>query len=332
MKFGFGHVPAEHYRNHVELVQLAENLGYDFAWIPDQTFFHDPYAIMAALALATDRIQIGMGVTNPYTRNPGMAARGIATVDEMSNGRAHLGVGAGNRKELLNPLGLDSSHAGPKCREFVEVVRALLSGEVANVQGKYYQAVGVRMDIETRPDILLYIAGRGPYVLQAAGEVADGVIIGGLCTPKGIEYAWEQVRKGATRSGRDPQRMEAVSWVTIHITEDREAALRGLQPVVAHIIGGAPMEVLNAVGLPRETVEMIKSAYVEGIPQAAKHVTEECIDTFTIVGDAGEVARRIRTLERAGVTQVSVLMPPGTVEQHKDSIRTFADAIFPAFR
>jgi 5,10-methylenetetrahydromethanopterin reductase len=332
MEFGFGHVLSEHYQNHVALVRVAEELGYDYAWIPDQTFYRDPYVVMAAMGLATERIQIGVGVTNPYTRHPAMAARAIATLDEVAPGRIHLGVGAGNRKELLNPLGLDSSYAAAKCREMVELVRALLSGETVDYRGEHYQAVEIPMDFQARPDIPLHIAGRGALVLQAAGEVADGVIIGGLCTPKGIGYALKQVNKGANKSGRDRTDMHVVSWVTIDVTEDRESALHDIRPVVAHIIGGAPLGVLQAIDLPMDTVETIKAIYVdEGIDQAAKHVTEECIDAFTIIGDAQTCIERIRSLSEAGVTQVSMLMPPGSVAQYEQRLRHFADAIFPAF-
>ena len=109
LRFGFAHVPSEHVDRHVELVQLAEELGFDCAWIPDQTFYRDPYVVLAALARATSTIALGVGVTNPFTRHPAMTARAIASVEELAPGRVALGVGAGNVRELLAPLGLPSS-------------------------------------------------------------------------------------------------------------------------------------------------------------------------------------------------------------------------------
>lgn len=329
MKFGFAHVPGEHYQKHVQLVQIAENLGYDFAWIPDQTFFHDPYVVMSAMALATEQIHLGIGVTNPYTRHPAMTARAVASLAELAPKRIHLGVGAGNRKELLNPLGLDVSAAGAKCREMVELVRSLLSGDEVQYQGEHFQTVGIKMDFLPSSQIPLYIAGRGALVLQSAGEVADGVIIGGLCTAKGIEYALTQVRKGAALSNRDPGDMEVVSWVTVQITDDREEALNNIRPVVAHIVGGAPHSVLQAIDLPMDLIDTIKTTYIEeGIPQAATHITEEFIDAFTIIGDAQRCVERIQALADAGVTQLSMLMPPGTVTEYEQQVRTFAEAVF----
>jgi 5,10-methylenetetrahydromethanopterin reductase len=332
MKFGFGHILTEHYQSHVELIQLAEDLGFDYAWLPDQTFFVDPYVVLGAAALATRTIQLGIGVTNPYTRHPAMNARAIATVDQMSDGRAHLGVGAGNRKELLTPLGLDGAHAGPMSREMVEVVRGLLSNETFEYHGKHFTVDKVRMDFKTRPDLQLYIAGRGPAVLQAAGEVADGVIIGALCTAAGINFALEQVNRGLQRAGRRLADMHVVSWVTCQLTDDLPAALNNIRPSIAHVIGGAPTEVLSAIGLPQDLAERIKQVYVsEGIPQAAEHVTDECIEALTIVGDGDEVARRIKLLEAAGVTQLAILLPTGNVAQHTERLKAFAGQVMPAF-
>jgi len=332
MKFGFGTKPSEHYQDYIAMVQEAEALGYDFAWVPDQTFYRDPFMILGAVGLATQRIQLGVGVTNPYTRHPAMVARSLATLDELAPGRAHLGIGAGNRKELLDPLGLDGAHAGPMCREMVEVVRPLLDNQVARHRGQYFQADGVRLDFPVANRIPCYIAGRGQHVLRAAGEVADGAIIGGLCTPQGVTYALDQVRAGAEKAGRHLQSMELVAWVTCRVTDDREAAFRELRPVISHLVGGAPLEVLNAVGLNPETVQQIKSVYkADGIEASAVYVTDECIEAFTLVGGGPELVQRIRALGQAGITQIATLMPPGSATQHRAILRHFAEAVMPAF-
>lgn len=332
MKFGFGAKPSENYQSFIDLVRCAEDSGFDFAWVPDQTFYRDPYVILGAMALSTTRIQIGLGVTNPYTRHPAMAARAIATISEMAPNRVHLGIGAGNNKELLSPLGLDSSHAGEMCREMAQLIREMLSGKKVEYKGEYFQVAGIKMDFETDPYIPIYIAGRGPLVLKSAGEVADGAIIGGLCNPSGISYALDQIKKGMAKSGRNLNKFEIVSWVTCYVTADRSKGLEDLKPVVAHIIGGAPPIVLSAAGLDVDLVNKIKSTYFkEGIPQAATHVTAECIDAFAIVGDGQECVRRIKALEQAGVTQLSMLMPPGTIENSKKNLLRFADSVFPYF-
>ena len=329
MKFGFGHVPAQRFDEHVRLVQLAESVGYDHAWIPDQTFHRDPIAIIAAVALGTSRIGLGLGVANPFTRHPATLARAAATLDEISNGRFSLGIGAGNRKELLRPLGLDEGDAARRCREMVEVVRVLLSGKPTRFSGKYFQTDGVKLDFDARPDLPIYIAGRGPMILVAAGAVADGTIVGGLCTPRGIAYALDHIRSGAAQSGRNGSR-DVVSWVTCYLTHDRAEAVRNLRPVVAHIIGGAPDAVLRAAGLAEDEVGRIKSVYQQrGSDAAGKLVPDHAVDAFAIVGDEEECAGRIADLGVAGVTEFAFLMPPGDVSQHAERLRSFAAKVMP---
>jgi 5,10-methylenetetrahydromethanopterin reductase len=335
LAFGFAHVPSEHYERHVELVLKAERLGFDYAWIPDQTFYRDPYVILTALALSTERIRLGLGVTNPYTRHPAMAGRAIASIDECAPGRVSLGVGAGNVRELLAPLGIDFDRPAARCREMVELVQRALadSANGTGYVGSLYRMDGVRLQFAVDHHIPVYLAGRGPRVLEAAGEVADGVLIGGLCSRAGIDYALDRVRAGAAARRRDLGDIDIGSWVTVYLTDDREQDLEGLRPVVAHIIGGAPDSVLEAIGLPARLISRLKADYRSGgSAAAAAHVTEECLDAFTIVGDASLCIERIRALEEAGTTQFIFLMPPGNVEQYSSLLTRLAETVIPAFR
>jgi 5,10-methylenetetrahydromethanopterin reductase len=332
---GFAHVPSEHYRRHVELVREAERLGFDSAWVPDQTFYRDPYVILTALALGTERIRLGLGVTNPYTRHPAMAGRAIASVEECAPGRVAFGVGAGNVRELLEPLGIDFDSPAARCREMVELVRRELAGSAngTGFVGAHYRLDGARLEFAVERPIPVYLAGRGPRVLEAAGAVADGVLIGGLCSDAGIAYALDRIRAGATGAGREPADVAVGSWVTVHLTDDRARDLERLRPSVAHIVGGAPAAVLDAIGVPDELVRRLKDEYRRGGKQAAAgHVSDELVDAFALVGDADFCVERIRTLEAAGVTELVCLMPPGDVDGHASLLRRLADTVLPALR
>lgn len=332
MEFGFGHHLTEDYRGHIELAQLGEDLGFDFFWLPDQTFFPDPYIMLGLAGQATRQIQIGLAVTNPHTRHPATSARSIGTLALIAPNRVHIAIGAGNNKELLSPLGLDGSHAGTKIREMVEIAHGLLAGEKIDYRGKFFKAAGVRLDVPPPYNVPIYIAGRGSYVLQTAGEVADGVIIGAICNREGITHAIEQVKSGAERANRDISQLRIVSWLTVILTEDRESAVQNVRKSVAHIIGGAPSEILESVGMDSDLILKIKDAYWnEGIPQAAKHVTDECVDTFTIIGDAQILTERIKILQEAGVNQLSINLGDDRVDNFRSRIVKFAETVFPAF-
>jgi 5,10-methylenetetrahydromethanopterin reductase len=333
MRFGFCHVPHEHYARHVELVRLAERLGFDRAWIPDQTFNHDPYVILAATALATDEIELGVGVANPFTRHPATTGRAIASVADIAPGRVSLGIGAGNVRELLHPLGFEFDGPADRCREAVELIRRELTGSQVGYEGRYYRMDGVRLEIEGEFDVPLYLAGRGPRVLENAGAVGDGVLIGGLCGTEGMRYALTCLRRGAEKAGRDSLPGEIGSWVTCQLTDDREAGIARIRPNIAHIIGGAPLQVMREIGLPDEVISAIKQAYARGgSSAAAEHVTDECVDAFAIVGPPEVAVERIKALEDAGATQFIFLIGSGDVDEQAGRLEQFASSVFPAFR
>ena len=165
MRFGFGFVPTQPLAEGLRVVQWGEQLGYEMAWIPDQTFYRDPFLVMAHWAQATENIQLMIGVTNPYTRHPAQVARAIATVDEISGGRAHLGIGSGNRRELLLPMGYEQDAAAARTREMLTLVRALLHGETLQHESAYRNGQGIAAFLATRepgrPD--LHRRARRPY-------------------------------------------------------------------------------------------------------------------------------------------------------------------------
>jgi 5,10-methylenetetrahydromethanopterin reductase len=332
LKFGFGAVPSGPILESVHLAQLGESLGFDMAWIPDQTFYRDPFVVLAMIAQATRRIRLMLGVANPYSRHPAQIARAAASVDEVSDGRLSLGYGAGNRKELLLPLGLEQTEAGTRCREAVIVTKRLLAGETVRHRSATLVADGIHLLLPPRPGLRVYLAGRGPYILRAAGEAADGVIIGGLVSPEGLRYALNQVNEGlATREPR-PHDFEVISWVSCYLTDDREATIASLKPNVAHIIGGAPLEVLRVIGLQEERITLLKQAYMRGGPAgAAPLVTRAEVDLLTIVGDAAACRTRIQALADAGVHQVGMLLTQPNPDARQDFLRRFAREVMPGF-
>ncbi len=334
MKFGFGFVPKMPLADSVRVVQAGEALGYDMAWIPDQTFYRDPFLVMAAWGQATSKIGLMIGVTNPYTRHPAQVARAMATLDEMTGGRAHLGIGAGNRRELLLPMGHEQTAAAYRCREMAQIVRALLHGETVRHRSDYVVADGIKLEWQAhRADLPIYIAGRGALTLEAAGEVADGAIVGALVSPTGLDYAFAAIARGAERAGRDPSKVKVVSWVTCLVTDDMAAMMDRLKSSVAHIIGGAPVPLLTGIGLDEGYVTSLKATYTEGGPSAAaRHVTEREIDMLTVVGSADSVCEKIQRLAQRGVDQIGFLLTEPGADASIATITRMARDVMPHFR
>jgi 5,10-methylenetetrahydromethanopterin reductase len=301
--------------------------------MPDQTFFRDPFVMLTVCAQATERIRLMLGVTNPFTRHPAQVARAVATVDEVSGGRLSMAYGAGNRKELLLPLGMEQTSVGPRCREAALVTKRLLTGEEVHYRSDTLVVDGVRLLTPPRPELPVYLAGRGSYILKAAGQVADGAIIGGLVSPGGLNYAISSVREGIESEGRDGQGFEMIWWGSCYLTDDRSAIIDNLRRSVAHIIGGAQIEVLKTIGLSDDRIKVLKEAYAAGGPVAAAPlVTDAEIDLFTIAGNADQCSAKIAQLADAGVTQVGFLLNQPTPEEQESFLTRFATDVMPSFR
>jgi 5,10-methylenetetrahydromethanopterin reductase len=334
MKFGFGAVPRADLQESIRLIQVGEDMGYDMVWIPDQTFYRDPFLVMAEWGRATTRIQMMIGVTNPYTRHPAQVARAIATLDEITGGRANLGIGAGNRRELLLPMGHEQTAAAQRCKEMAQIVRGLLRGETVRYRSEYVVADGIRLEwTPPRPNLPIYIAGRGALTLAGAGEVADGAVVGALVSPEGLDYAFSAVERGAQRAGRSMDEIKMVSWITCLVVDDMSAIIDRVKSSVAHVIAGAPRSLLTALGLEDEYIDALKATYAEGGPGgAARHVTEREIDMLTVVGDADKVGAKIEQLAARGVDQVGILLTQPEVEDNIAVIDRIARDIIPRFR
>jgi 5,10-methylenetetrahydromethanopterin reductase len=313
----------------VRLAQVCESLGYDCLWLPDQTFHRDPYVALAAAAGATRRIGLGLGVTTPFARHPAQIARAIASLDELSGGRAVLGLGAGNKKMFLDKLGLPQQRAAARVREAVIVARRLLAGACVSWESEDLTLKEVQLEFPARPGLPIYVASRAPLMLTVGGEVADGVIAEALFTPGGISYFQERVAQGAAAAGRNGAAVDTICWQVVHVVDDRPAAVEALQPWAAHIVGASSVEIAERMGIAPQAVSAIQAAYRSGGQSAAAaHVTAAEVDAVAIVGDAGHCAEKIRVIAEHGVGALCLLVRGSTAEKEA-ALGRFAREVMP---
>lgn len=333
MEFGFALLHQLKVDELRRLAQQGEQLGYNYAWLPDQTFYQDPFVALGLIAESTSSIRLGIGVTNPYTRHPVQIARAIGTLSQAFPNRFSLGIGAGNRKELLTPLGLEQHRPARACKEAVQIMSPLLAGEAVTYHGDFFDVDDVHLEGELGPRPPLFIAGRGPATLQAAGEVADGVIIGALISKAGLDFAFSNIRKGMERSAKQSPFPYSVSWVTTRLTDDVETAMDNVRPTIAHIIGGAPGSILNALELDPECLKQLKADYERGGPgAAAKHVTDADIDKLSLIGNKEKIITKLRQLESLGMNQFAMLLWGATFSQGTEALERFASEVMSTFR
>ncbi len=330
MRFGFIHVPLDP-RQSVATIREAERLSFDTAWVPDQNFHPDAFALLGAAALQTERVMLGLGVTNPFTVHPALTARAAGTVQELSNGRFVLGYGTGNRREYLTPLGHEFTRAPERCADGIRVMRTLLAGGEVRYRSEFFVADGVKLKFATRPTPL-YLSGIGPRILRVAGAVADGVIVN-FATAQALGWALGEVRAGAAAAGRVIERLPVVAWVICLVTRDKKAAYDGIRPFVAHTAAPTSEDVLRAVGIPADVIAPLKRAYRdEGPAAASRYVSDAMCDTWAMIGEPDEVLERVRRLSESHVTEVALLPWARGAEQVLETARRFSGEVMPKAR
>jgi 5,10-methylenetetrahydromethanopterin reductase len=332
VRFGAAFFPAMPVDEVVDIGRLAESLGYADLWIPDQSFHHDPFLLLAHCAQATSTIRLGVAVTNPLSRHPVQITRAAATLDQITRGRFVLGLGAGNRGRVLPALGLPTDHPAARIEEAIDVCRRLLRGERVSVDSPSVSLKGVRLDMDASPEIPIYVGSRGPRVLRLAGAKADGVFVEGMFTEEGLDYALGEVERGAREAGRDPAEVETVAWQAIRLSTTSAAADEArYRSWAALIMRSTRNDVLERIGIPRASIDSVAAAFRESGEQAAGSlVPDEVVSRLLLSGDPDQIEARVRTLEERRVDSVSIVSF-GNTDVIQDTLRRFAVDVMARF-
>ncbi|HEX7973251.1 MAG TPA: LLM class flavin-dependent oxidoreductase, partial [Anaerolineales bacterium] len=175
------------YRDLVALIEETEDLGYEQIWISNEKFFRHMDVVTTLVAEHTRRVKIGTFVVDPYTVHPALTAMLIGTLDEISGGRAVLGIGAGGTGFPV--MGIQRTKPARAIQEAIQVIRSLWRGETVDFEGQVIRCKNGRLNFKARADIPIIVASRGDLVLKTGGQAADGVMIATYAEPVGIRYA-----------------------------------------------------------------------------------------------------------------------------------------------
>lgn len=324
VRFGAAFFPPMRARDVTEIARLAEDLGYDDLWIPDQSFHHDPFLLLARCAEVTSSIRLGVAVTNPTTRHPVQIARAAATLAELSDGRFVLGLGAGNRSRVLPALGLPTDLTPERIAEAIDVCRELLRGERVSSVGGTVSLDGVVLETDRIPHVPIFVGSRGPRVLRLAGAKADGVFVEAMFTPAGLDYAVEEVRRGGREAGRgtDP---EIVAWQAIKLSTTLAAADdRRYRRWAAVLMRTTRPRVLERLGIGADTVRSVLQALeASGEEQAGELVPDEVVSRLILAGEPDTIAAQVATVRDYGVDSLAII-GFGNTEVVQDTLRRFA--------
>ena len=269
-----------------ELVDLArhlEDLGLDELWLGDEGPARDPFAVLAAAAVVTDRIRLATGITNPYVRHPGVAAASMLTIHELSGGRAVLGVGAGGHMSL-SPFGLQPSRPVDRVREFLDIARAAATGTPAAGCSPSDVAVDEAAGGAALP---LFVGARGPRLNRLASERADGAFVAGM-----PPFRYPAV-VGWARSVRP---IDIALYPSVAFTEK---AVERHRPEMIWALLDTPPPVREELGLDGDAVRAAAEAIRAGDPEPARALVDDTVlEQVMLVGQPSVVGRRLAQLVR----------------------------------
>src|ERR1700722_14622875 len=313
-EFGIG-FESPRAREFVSHAKRAEETGFGTFWVPEDPFYRGAFTLASAIASGTSTIKIGIGVLNPYTRHPALTAMEFAALDELSSGRAILGIGAGLKDWIEGRLKIPYTKPTAAMRETVEIIRRFFRGEEVTNAGKVFQTERIKLSFKpVRSEIPIYLGVLGPKNCEMTGEAADGLLLSIMSSPAYVKFAMDHVRRGLAKSGRDQSSFSVDAYIFSSISEDERAARDRIRPIVAMMISlMAPQPttpIFAAAGLPADTIRAFGASFAQGrVP--VDMVTDEMLDTFTIAGSPARCRENLARLIEAGVTAPVFFEVPG---------------------
>lgn len=329
MRFGIEFVPYEPVEKVVELARKAEEAGFEYCWVTDHYNNRNVYSFLTAIAQNTEKMMIGPGVTNPYLIHPAVTASAIASIDEISKGRAILGISAGD-KTILDSLGVKLEKPLATMSESIQIIRRLLAGEKVNFDGKIFRLSGVKLNFKSKHEIPIYMGAQGPKMLRLAGKISDGALVN-ASHPSDLNYAVSQIRSGADEAGRDFKEIDITAYTSFSVAESDEKAKEAAKPVVVFIVSATPSVVLERHGISTEDASKVREALKSGkFGEAMACITEAMLNSFCIYGTPADCVKRIEEISKSGVTQLVIGSPIGP--DSSTSIGIIRNEIMPSFR
>ena len=304
-------------REGMKLAQFAEKHGFEAVWQAESRLVRDAIVPMSAYAAVTERIKVGSGVINNWTRNVGLLAATLLTLDDLAPDRIICGIGAW-WDPLAQDVGIQRRKPLLAMRETIEVIRRLLAMENVTFHGEFHHVEGIELDVvhgrrEPR-NVALMIGATGMKMMELAGEIADGVVLN-YCVP--VEYddpALEHLRIGAQRGGRTLDDLDRPQLIVCSVHHDKAAALDGARALLTQYLAQQP-HIAKASGVSDDVVNQIQSilgwpATKEQIKEAMRFVPDDLVQRITATGTPEEVQAKVKEYIAHGCT-CPILYPLG---------------------
>jgi 5,10-methylenetetrahydromethanopterin reductase len=310
-----------------EYGRIAEDNGFDSLWVTERYFHEETFSMLGFLAATTQRIKLGVGVVNPYTRNPALLAMASATLDRISGGRFLLGLGRSEKAVMQDKMGIPYGDSRTTLVETVSHLRKLFAGERVTTEQGRFKLRNVRLATTTvQPRLPIYLAGIGTKGLRLVGEIADGVVLNAYVPPAYVRYAVAEIRSAATAAGRDPHAIDIACMLVIRLTDDPDSIRPTLKQRIVRLLDEPHVGeiLLDKGGFDPSILKPLREIIKKDGEKVAVHlITDAMVDAFYIVGSATQCQERIAEYRHAGVT-TPLLLP--RLEEYRTVATTLNNA------
>ncbi|HJU81266.1 MAG TPA: LLM class flavin-dependent oxidoreductase [Acidimicrobiia bacterium] len=304
-------------RDGIEIAGYAEAKGFEAVWQADSRLVRDATIPMAAFAATTERIKVGAGVVDIWSRNPARLASTFATLDDLAPGRIILGVGAW-WDPLATKVGIERRRPLLAMREIVGAVRGLLAGEKVSFDGEFVHLDGVEIDYVYQErggkDLPIYIGATGMQMMELTGEIADGAVLNYLVSPDYNQRALDALEKGAHRANRSLDEIDRPQLIVCSMAADRQEAIDAARLLVTQYLGQQP-HIMKASGVPESLLDEIGQVLTwpathDQVLAASKLVPDEIVQMICAAGTPEECVRKVDEYIANGCTS-PILYPLG---------------------
>ncbi len=304
-------------RDGLEYVKYAESRGFEAVWQAESRLVRDAIVPMAAYAAVTEKLKVGSGVINNWTRNIGLLASTFLTLDDLAPNRIICGIGAW-WDPLAKNVGIDRKKPLTAMKETVLVLKRLLNMERVTFEGEFISVHGIELDVvhgrrEPR-NVPVFIGATGDNMMELTGEICDGAVLNYCVPPEYNHRALELLSSGAKKSGRTLDAIDRPQLIVCSVDNDHDKAIDSTRGLLTQYLAQQP-HIAKASGVSMDVVEKIQS--ILGWPatheqiQKAKHlVPEELIHRITASGTPEEAKKKVAEYVDNGCT-CPILYPVG---------------------
>lgn len=301
---------AHELRDGMKYAQYAEKKGFEAVWQAESRLVRDAIVPMAAFAAVTDKLKVGSGVINNWTRNIGLLAATLLTLDDLAPNRVICGIGAW-WDPLAKNVGIERRKPLAAMRETVEVLRRLLSMEKnVTYHGEFHHVTGIELDVvhgrkEPR-NVPIMIGATGDQMMEMTGEIADGAVLNYCVPPEYNDKAMELLDRGAKKAGRRVDDLDRPQLVVCSVHEDRKVAIEHAKMLLTQYLAQQP-HIAKASGVSEDIVKKVQSilgwpARKEQVLEAMQYVPDDFVLKISATGTPAEARAKVQEYINRGCT------------------------------